>query len=126
MTKTEQKQPITFREAYQLPFHNSYGTIFSSNHVMTFNVKSKLSDETIDRLLAILNGTSKEVVTKSNVTHKDGIVYFNENEVFLIRGWGHLTGCGALNLSPEIAASIQYEFAEWVVSKLTGKEGDAA
>ncbi|MEG1587612.1 MAG: hypothetical protein RR346_12145 [Bacteroidales bacterium] len=92
---------------------------------MAFNLKSRLSDETVDRLLAILNGTSKEVVTKSEVTHKNGIIYFNEKEVFLIRGWGHLTGCGALNLPSETAARIQDEFAEWVVKRLTGKDQES-
>lgn len=35
-----------------------------------------------------------------------------------IRGWGHLTGCGALNLPPEEAIEIQDDFGEWIVKKL--------
>lgn len=36
----------------------------------------------------------------------------------LIRGWGHLTGCGALNLPDHEAAKIQDDFGEWIVKKL--------
>ena len=49
-------------------------------------------------------------------------IYFNENKVFIIRGWGYLTGCGGLKLDPEIAEKIQDNFAEWVVSKLLKPE----
>ena len=45
----------------------------------------------------------------------------NEN-ILLLRGWGHLTGGGALNLPDKEAIQIQNEFLDWVISKLKGKK----
>lgn len=38
--------------------------------------------------------------------------------VLMIRGWGHLTGVGGLNLTPEEAARIQDEFGSYIIDKL--------
>jgi hypothetical protein len=35
-----------------------------------------------------------------------------------IRGWGYLTGCGALNMHPDEAAKVQDQFTAWVVQVL--------
>ena len=45
----------------------------------------------------------------------------NEN-ILLLRVWGHLTGGGALNLPDKEAIQIQNEFRDWVISKLKGKK----
>ena len=42
--------------------------------------------------------------------------------VLLTRGWGYLTGKGALALDPKTARDIQIEFMKWTISKLKGKE----
>lgn len=41
--------------------------------------------------------------------------------ILLTRGWGYLTGRGALALDPKIARDIQIKFMQWTISKLKGK-----
>lgn len=55
---------------------------------------------------------------KHSVKHDRGMIYMDETPVMLTRGWGHLTGCGALNLPGHEAAKIQDDFGEWIVKKL--------
>lgn len=55
---------------------------------------------------------------KHEVRYDKGIVSINRANIIRIRGWGHLTGCGALNLPSEKAAKIQDDFGEWIVKKL--------
>lgn len=50
--------------------------------------------------------------------NKDGYVSIDGINIMVLRGWGHLTGRGALNLSPEEAIEIQDDFGEWIVKKL--------
>lgn len=118
----KKKKELTFKDVYQLPLSEddfcSY--IYSSNGVMTFDI---IIDNRviITELLEIINGESNKRV-KRDVTYEDGYVKIGGYHIFLLRGWGHLTGCGALNLPAEKAAKIQDDFANWVVNKLKGIE----
>lgn len=118
----KKKKELTFKDVYQLPLidDNSTRYIFSKNGVMTFD---KIIDnkEIINELLAIINGESTKKV-KADVKYEEGYIKIDGHPVFLLRGWGHLTGCGALNLPEEKAAKIQDDFANWVVNKLKGIE----
>jgi hypothetical protein len=50
---------------------------------------------------------------------KDDIEFYYDNEfVFTIRGWGHLTSPGGRNLSMDEAANIQDDFAQWILETL--------
>lgn len=42
--------------------------------------------------------------------------------ILLTRGWGYLTGQGALALDSKIARDIQIKFMIWTISKLKGQE----
>lgn len=116
------KKELTFKEVYKLPLRDDFSMcyIWSANHVMTFN---KLIDnsEIIKEILAILNGESTKKV-KADVTYEEGYIKIDGHPILLLRGWGYLTGCGALNLPEEKAAKIQDDFANWVVNKLKGIE----
>lgn len=119
----KKKKELTFKDVYQLPLSEdeySMTYIWSSNRVMTFNILIS-NKEIITELLAIINGESTKKVSKE-VTYEDGYIKIDGNPIFLLRGWGHLTGCGALNLPAEKAANIQDDFANWVVNKLKGIE----
>lgn len=118
----KKKKELTFKDVYQLPIkEDDFGSyIYSSNGVMTFD---NIIDnrEIITELLAIINGESNKRV-KKDVTYEDGYIKIGGYHIFLLRGWGHLTGCGALNLPAGKAAKIQDDFANWVVNKLKGVE----
>lgn len=117
------KKELTFKDVYQLPLEfDEYCPvyIYSANGVMTFN--NLIDDrEKLKEILAILNGKSNKKVT-NEVTYEKGYIKSDGIPILLLRGWGHLTGCGALNLPAEKAAKIQDDFANWVVNKLKGIE----
>lgn len=119
----KKKKDLTFKDVYQLPLReDEFGMcyIWSANNVMTFN-KLFSNEEIITELLAIINGESNKKVHQ-DVTYDDGFIKIAGCPIFLLRGWGHLTGCGALNLPAEKAAKIQDDFGNWVVNKLKGIE----
>lgn len=121
MSKKKRKK-LTFKEVYQLPLtvddYMSY--IWSANGVMTFD--NLIDDKNVlSEILEILNGTSEKKVT-CEVMYEKGYIKIAGQPILLLRGWGHLTGCGALNLPPNQAAKIQDDFANWVVNKLKGVE----
>lgn len=121
--KKKRKKVLTFKDVYKLPFtfdEWSMTYIWSANDVMTFNCLIK-DKETRDTIINILNGTiDKKIVDE--VMYDDGYIKVAGQPILLLRGWGHLTGCGALNLPPDQAAKIQDGFANWVVNKLKGVE----
>ena len=50
---------------------------------------------------------------------KDDIEFYYDNEfVFTIRGWGHLTSPGGLHLSEIEAEKTQDDFALWILETL--------
>ena len=113
---------LTFKDVYRAPFHICEFCpiyMFSANNVTAFNVITDDID-VISDILEIINGNSKKNMS-DNVTFEDGYILIDGEHVLRVRGWGHLTGCGALNLPVEKAAKIQDDFANWVVNKLKGK-----
>lgn len=48
-------------------------------------------------------------------------INYNGEYQFLVRGWGHLTGCGGLNLPEDLAAKIQDEFIDYIINRLNGE-----
>lgn len=46
------------------------------------------------------------------------VIRMNDQPCICIRGWGELTGTGALNLSHDEAAKIQDDFRDFIINKL--------
>jgi len=64
-----------------------------------------------------------DAIFSQRSTSDNCLLYFVDNsmnihKIAMVRGWGHLTGTGALNLDPEVAADIQDGFFNWVCDKL--------
>lgn len=111
---------ISFKEVYQLPLHIDdlcpiY--VYSANEVMTFNILTDDKDK-VKEVLDALNGKSNK--RYNNVEYADEHILVDGKPIFLIRGWGHLTGVGTLSLPCETAVKIQNDFCNWVVRKLKG------
>ena len=69
-------------------------------------------------VIDILNDkTDKKITAKMEIINGYQI-YVNDNPFITIRGWGHLTGIGALHLDHDVAMKIQDDFALWIVNKL--------
>lgn len=110
-----------FEKAFKLPFHyDKFGShIWDANNDVVlqftdYDIKKELAEQII---LAINNGKkySSSVFTYNK---EEGLIYQSILPIIMIRGWGHLTGTGGLNLSDEEAVAIQDSLAEYLVKQL--------
>lgn len=106
---------MTFKEIFKGPFtlDDFKAYVWSDNGVMTFTCLT-YNDVLLEALIEKLNYGSSD---HYNVSYEKGIIYVDNVGVFLMRGWGHLTG--SLNLPSEKAAKIQDDFCNWVVKTLS-------
>lgn len=116
---------IDFKEVYKLPLRiDEYCPIYvkTSNNIKAFNLldTSEKYMNIVKKVINIINGDDSQHIT-NNVTYNEGFIFIDNSALFLVRGWGHLTGAGAMNLDPKIAAKIQDEFCEFIVKKLKGE-----
>ena len=116
---------MNWRDVYQLPLHSdteSVSYVWSNNEVMTFDFDFDYEygekRMMVDKIVEKLNGDSS-IKFDSEFTIQNGIdFYYDGKYAFCIRGWGYLTGGGALHLSNDEAVSIQDDFAKWVLETL--------
>lgn len=114
----------SFEDVYKKPFRtDEYGSfVWSSNGVMTFSGYDYANLPFMKRVCRVLNGEIKaDFPHKFEASKDDTAILYNGELVFLVRGWGHLTGYGALNLNPKLAANIQDDFIAHVVKTLNGE-----
>lgn len=114
----------SFEDVYKKPFHpdEDGSFVWSSNGVMTFSGYDYANLPFMKRVCKVLNGEIKaDFPHKFEAAKDDTAIIYNGEQVFLVRGWGHLTGCGALNLNPKLAANIQDDFIAHVVKTLNGE-----
>ena len=112
----------TFKDVFELPlkldiFWPAY--IITNNNVIVFNIL-KHDLDLINKILDIINGNSNEII-KNEIKYQDCKIVINNIPIFLIRGWGYLTGPGGLGLSTGQAVIIQEDFVNWIIDKLQGK-----
>lgn len=109
-----------FKDIYKLPLSvcDSHVYVWTENGVMAFNnlVGFEESDvEYLNNLVAAINGETPGVY---NAEAKDGRIFVDGEKVLLARGWGYLTGGGALNLPSDVAAKMQDDFIAFCVLQL--------
>ena len=134
-----EKENITYKEAFTGPFYaddpgcyiwckNIFG-----NEQMCFTVminwKVPEEFERIKRAAALLNGDEGAMPFKYvGYNFEEDVIGVGDTEeeagnpILLMRGWGYLTGTGALHLKPEQARKIQLDFMKWAVRKFKGDE----
>lgn len=110
----------TYKDVYTFPLrivsHSNWVYDDGHNFVFQFEIDD---EEKQQFLLDVINGNQSLKNPDLFFRHEDGYIYDNKDrEVILIRGWGNLTGIGAMNLPPEEAANIQDTFAEFIVEQL--------
>lgn len=112
---------MNFTEIYFRPFRGDPGGyssyIWCDKNTMCFSI---LQPRLKNRMIALLNGEDEAVPFLRVETDNDYIV-INGSPALLVRGWGRLTGCGALRLEASKAKAIQKEFLEWTVKQLKRK-----
>ena len=127
---------MDWQTVYKLPLKARISglKVFTADNVMAFDFVfgplaniiegsiRTLSESDRNNVVDLVNGTKKGTVEGIILYNKEeGTITIDGNAIILIRGWGHLTGSGGLNLPPKRAAAIQDGFANYIVEKLTGK-----
>lgn len=112
----------TYKEVYQLPLEDQHGWIYDQkrNFVFQFLIDN---EEIENKILDVINGKNNLTNPEIFFVHENGIIKNNKGQEFiLIRGWGNLTGKGALNLSDKEAFNIQDTFADFIVERLNYRD----
>lgn len=127
--------PKSWKDCYKLPLHLDDYCVFAwdanGNMALScFNLKYDEKGnyllgepERIKHIINVINGDCAPIFDSKWKLSDDescAITYDGEKQ-FLVRGWGHLTGCGGLNLPEELAAKMQDEFINYILDKLNGK-----
>ena len=101
--------------------------VFTNDNKMAFDWLINIPREAKNKIVAKINGETLIMSVKKEFWYENGIVFCKilEGEqkntvyqLFLVRGWGMLTGVGGYNLPPEEAAKIQDDFANYCVTIL--------
>lgn len=115
-----------FKKYFKLPLKSdpySKKIVWTTDNDRAFDFKrSGVSPEDMKNILDKLNGEGHKVI-KGELTHSEGIISLNGEEIITIRSWGRLTGTGGgLGLSVNKACEIQDDFCDWIIEKLKDEE----
>lgn len=125
------KREFDWRDVWTPPFRKDPGGycayIWDSEGHMCFSFMSD-DYELYERIVKLLNGDTSAVPFK-HVKNDDESIYVTDDEnganfipVLLVRGWGHLTGQGALRMKEKDAKAFQKLLVEHCVKLLKHKE----
>lgn len=111
---------VNFKDVYKPPFRiaNCDITVRSDNGVPAFTAFSEKSRKHMLNIMNILNGEAGEKYSKDKISVSGAELSVDGCKIG-VRGWGYLTGGGALNLDVPEAVKVQDAFIAWVVSKIT-------
>tara|TARA_R110002124_G_scaffold286593_1_gene467970 strand:- start:639 stop:977 length:339 start_codon:yes stop_codon:yes gene_type:complete len=107
-----------YKDYYKLPLHtDKYGSyVWAENGTMAMQFNSKVDKKDRNKIVEKLNGNNDLKIPNIK---KDGVDFYDgDNYIFCVRGWGGLTGTGALNLSQDKAAKIQDDFCDFIEETL--------
>lgn len=127
--------PKDWTECYKLPLHLDEYCVYawdteSGMALSCFNLKYDEKGnylhgepERVKHIIDVINGDcSSDFEPEWDISNDDPckIIYKGEYQ-FLVRGWGHLTGCGGLNLPEKLASEIQDGFINYILDRLNGR-----
>lgn len=112
------KKIITWEDVYQLPLkYDGYTYCWSKNVTMSIMFDPIVSKKNREKITSAINNETSEKI--EGLKYNGCEFYINGIYVFCVRGWGYLTGIGALNLDEEKALEIQNDFIRYIYEKLT-------
>ena len=130
------KEIKTFKDAWTLPFKKDpegyCAYIWDSKGHMCFNFGVE-DLELYDRVIKLLNGEDAKPFEKVYCINGHNILVSNDFDhkvcgkvvpLLYVRGWGFLTGGGALDLDAETATRLQNELIEYSIKKLKGEKDE--
>ena len=128
--------PKDWRDCYKLPLHLDDYCVYAwdaENGMALSNFNLKYDEEgnylhgeqeRIKHIIDVINGDcSSDFEPEWDISNDEPCkITYKGKQQFLVRGWGHLTGCGSLNLPAKLAAEIQDGFINYIIDKLNGEE----
>ena len=122
------EKELSIFDVWTPPFRSDMEDLFvyvwDSQYHKCFNFLVSNEDE-CKRILALLNGEKDALPYKDVTQHKDYIVVSEGGEpktLLMVRGWGYLTGSGALKLDTYTAIRLQNELVDYAVKRLKGEK----
>ena len=114
-----------WKDIWKLPLSklDDIDYVNSSNGVLAlsfFRDEWTLDDTIINKIVGIINGDIESDFLPEWQANGCDISYQGKY-AFCVRGWGHLTGCGALHLPEDTAEKVQDGFISYILSRLNGK-----
>jgi hypothetical protein len=109
---------LTWQDVYQLPLRSDVSSyLWAGDNVMAIQFKPSATKEDRTNILELINGTGG---VRMKGVNKDGVTFYRgEEELFFVRGWGHLTGSAALDLDNDKAIEIQNGFIDHVLKSIS-------
>lgn len=110
-------------DVYSLPLEmdRCCSWVFDSGRNFVFQFLTD-NEDACKLMLSAINGDRNLMNKELSFAHDEGFISTNDGlKVILIRGWGNLTGTGAMNLPYDEAANIQDTFAEFIVERLNDR-----
>lgn len=117
---------MDFKEVFKPPFSTDPGDYeiyiwCDGGKQMAFNLLQRGISK---RIVALLNGEEgAKPFKKIGISENHQFIIDGYAPLLKVRGWGRLTGTGALNLHPEEAIKIQNDFVDWASKMLKGEYG---
>lgn len=113
----EKKNITTWQQVYKLPLHldehSSYAWSENDTMSLMFDGDYKKNRQNI---IDAINGVNEFKISNLSINGCD--FFENGNYIFCVRGWGNLTGIGALNFKKEKAIKIQDGFINYILNLL--------
>lgn len=127
--------PKDWSECYKLPLHLDDYCVYAwdaenSMALSSFNLKYDEEGnylhgerERIKHIIDVINGDcSSDFEPEWDISNDEPCkITYKGKQQFLVRGWGHLTGCGGLNLPEKLASEMQDGFIDYILGRLNGK-----
>ena len=118
---------ITWEQVWELPLHCDKYSLYawSKNGTMAITLEHENDYKQDEALLkSIVNRINGGPLLDSagHWSNNTCDFFLDGKYIFCVRGWGHLTGCGAMNLHPKDAERIQDEFIAFVLNRLNANE----
>lgn len=110
-----------FRKYYKFPLEaDNLGLyVWTADYQMALMFTASLKKEVIQTIVDKLNGVSNKSIEWPSWHIKNRTeIWYADDKIMIIRGWGMLRGIGCYNLPEEEAIKIQDEFAKYVVDIL--------
>jgi hypothetical protein len=115
--KTTKIETNSYQGVYQLPLkYDGYNYVWSKKNIMTLMFGRLVPEE--DRVKVVKSLNKESELKIEGLTNNKDEFFINGEYAFCVRGWGHLTGIGAMNLPLEKAIEIQDGFINYILERL--------